>query len=115
MERSEIRDWNHHLPISPRLTRVPPRLSVRPRECVRTHLIGCAAERVPVLPTAPDAFARGLRLGPQRGEIDAGNAGVLHPHHAVDDDGVNVVANAAIDEALDRIAHRPEPQRVTAG
>src|SRR5262249_55834845 len=71
--------------------------------------------RIPILPAAPDPLAGSLRLCPQLGEVDAGDAATLHAHDAIDDDGFDVVADAAIDQALDRIAHRAEAQRVAAG
>ncbi len=91
-----------------------PDASIRARERIRAHLVGGAAVRVPVLPAAPHPLAGGLCLRAQRREVDAGDAAVLHAHHAVDDDGVDIVTDAAIDQALDRIAHRPHAQAVTA-
>jgi len=37
-------------------------------------------------------------------EINSRNYAALHHHFAVDDDGVDVVADAAFNQALDRIA-----------
>jgi hypothetical protein len=41
--------------------------------------------------------------------------GLLHPHHTVDDHGVDVVADPALDQALDGIAHGAQAQRVATG
>src|SRR5262245_56686184 len=107
-------------PSSPHRRRIPAvctaivNRSVGPRERVWAHLVRRAAVRIPVLPAAPDPLAGRLRLPSQLGHIDAGDAAILHPHHAVDDHGVDIVADAAVDKALDRIAHRPEAKRVAA-
>src|SRR5262249_32830411 len=74
-------------------------------------LVG-AAERVPLLERIPDLLGRRLGLRAQLGEIDARNDGAFHHHLAVDDDGVDVVADAALHDALDGIAHRSVAQRV---
>src|SRR5262249_60381529 len=74
-------------------------------------LVG-AAERVPIRERVPDLLGCRLGLRAQLGEVDAGNNGALHHHLAVDDDGVDVVADAAFHDAFDGIAHRSVAQRV---
>src|SRR5262245_45228460 len=74
-------------------------------------LVG-AAERVPLRECVPDLLGRRLGLRAQLGEVDARNDGAFHHHLAVDDDGVDVVADAALHDALHGIAHRSVAQRV---
>ena len=81
----------------------------------RDHLVGRAAVRVPVLPIAPDLLAGRLCLRPQFGEVDARDATVFHARHAVHDHRVDVIADAAVHQALDRVAHRAETKRIAAG
>src|SRR5215469_6845272 len=71
-----------------------------------------AAERVPIRERVPDLLGCRLGLRAQLGEIDAGNDGALHHNLAVDDDSIDVVADAALHDALDGIAHRSVAQRV---
>src|ERR1700720_85863 len=79
------------------------------------HLLGRTAPRVPVLPSSPHPLAYRLGLRPQLGEVDTGDAAALHAHYTVDDHGVDVIADTAVHQALDRIAHRPHAQRVATG
>src|SRR6185437_10274007 len=82
---------------------------------MRTGLVGGAPERVPIRQRRPDHLARSLRFGPDLAEVDAGNDAALHADLAVDDDGIDIVADAAIDHAPDRITHRAVAQRIAAG
>src|ERR1700691_5128519 len=79
------------------------------------HLLGGASVRVPVGPAAPDFLAGGLCLISQRGHIDVWNAAAFHADNAIHDDGIDVVTDAAINQALDRIAHRTHSQRIPSG
>src|ERR1700737_2517315 len=90
------------------------RLLIRPWDRERAPPGGGSPERVPARPAAPHALSGRLGARAQLREIDAGNAAVLHAYFPVDNDGLHIVANAAIDEALDRIAHRAEAQGATA-
>src|SRR5438445_13567875 len=72
-----------------------------------------AAERVPIGQRRPDFLARGLRLRPKRGEIDARNFAVLHHDLAVHNNGLDIVADATLYQAFHRITHRPVAQTVT--
>src|SRR5437667_4629013 len=81
----------------------------------RAHLLGAAAEGIPVLEARPHVFARLLRVSPQGGHVYAGNHPIPHAHHSVDDHGLHVVPDAALHEALDGIAHRPVAERAVAG
>src|ERR1700730_452573 len=79
------------------------------------HLLGRAAQRVPVLPSTPHPLARRLGLRTQLSEVDTGDAAAFHAHYTVDDHGVDVIADTAVHQALDRIAHRPNAQRAATG
>src|SRR5262245_17698131 len=79
------------------------------------HLNGRAAERVPLLKACPDVLARGLGLAAERVEVDAGDPSIAHAHDAVHDHGLDVVADPALHQALDRVAHGAPAQRAAAG
>ena len=81
------------------------------RERPWARLFGGSPARIPILQRRPDMFAGVLGLLAQLVEIDAGNHAVFHADVAVDDDGVDIVADAALDQALDGIADRPIAQR----
>src|SRR5260370_1234865 len=76
-------------------------------------LLVVSPERIPVRKRVPDLLGRGLRLRAQRGEIHARDDTAFHHDLAVDDDRVDVVSDAAFDDAFDRIAHRPVAQRIS--
>src|SRR5205085_11659185 len=76
--------------------------SVRARERVGAHLVRRSSMRVPVLPAAPHPFAGSLCLRAQFREVDARDAAILYPCDAVYDHSVDVVADTAIHQALDR-------------
>src|SRR5215510_9448241 len=81
------------------------RVSFGQRERPRAHLFGPAAEGIPLLEARPHAFPRFLRLAAESIHVHTGDATVAHAHHAVDHHGFHVVADAALDETLDGIAH----------
>src|SRR5919109_2380397 len=79
----------------------------------RAGLLMRAAERVPLRERVPDLLGRGLSLRPQLGEIHGGNDAAAHHHLSVDNDRVDVVADAALDDALHGIAHRSVAQAIS--
>ena len=73
-----------------------------------------SAARIPILQRRPDRFAGALGLIAQIVEIEAGDHAILHADAAVDDHGIDIVADAAFDQALDGIANRPEAKGLPA-
>src|ERR1700722_9172069 len=59
-------------------------------------------------------LARQLRLTAQAGNIEFRHHAVFHAHPAVDDYGIDVIADAAFDQTLDRIPDRSISQRIPA-
>src|SRR5712692_791029 len=78
----------------------------------RAHLLRGAAERVPFGQPGPYFLPRLLSFAADRREVDTGNPALAHAHDAVDDQGLDVVADAALHETLDRIAHGAEAQGI---
>src|SRR5262245_52277850 len=91
-----------------------PILSRGNRERPGAHLVSGAAERIPVLDPRPQLLAGVLGLVAQLREVQARQLPALQAHRAVDDDRLDVVADAAIDEALDRIPDGAVPKRVAS-
>src|SRR5207237_6963790 len=73
---------------------------------------GGATKRFALLHAPPYTFPRRLGFSAHGGQVDAGNDAIAHAHHAVDDDGDDVVADAALHQGFDRIANRPEAEAV---
>src|SRR5438874_1904430 len=71
------------------------------RERPGAHLLSRAEQGIPFGKPGPDLLARGLRLATDRFEVDARDRAVAHAHDPVDDDGLDVVADSALDQALD--------------
>src|SRR5215510_43672 len=59
----------------------------------RAHLLGRAAERVPFRQSRPDLLGGGLRLATESRHVDARDLALTHAHVAVDDHGLDVVAD----------------------
>ena len=96
-----------HIMLSDAVDRFP---SVQ-RIAVGAGLFGRSAKRIPVRKRSPDRLCRRLRVVAQPPKINAGDDAILHPDLAIDNHGVDVVADAAFDHALHRIAYRPVAQR----
>src|SRR5262249_32635554 len=80
----------------------------------RAHLLGPALEGIPLLEARPHSFAGLLCLATESIDVHAGDVAIAHAHHAVDNHGFHIVADAALDEALDGIAHRTVPEGAAA-
>jgi len=65
------------------------------------RFLGSPAARVPILHGRPDMFAGALRLIAQIVDIETVDHAIFHADVAVDDHRVDVVADAALDQALD--------------
>src|SRR5262249_53055086 len=74
---------------------------------IRTRRIRSAPQRIPIRQRGPDPFARSLRLLQKRAHIDLANIAVLHHNLAINDHRLDIIADAALDQALDRIAVPP--------
>jgi hypothetical protein len=81
---------------------------VHERKRPRADLFGGPAEWVPLLHAPPHDLPRVLRLTTHGGQVDAGDDAIAHAHGTIDDDGGDVVADAAFHQGFDRIAYRPE-------
>src|SRR5258706_4019229 len=78
------------------------------------RFLGSPAARVPILHGRPDMFAGALRLIAQIVDIEAVDHAIFHADVAIDDNRIDVVADAALDQALDGIANRAITQGLPA-
>src|SRR5436853_2991369 len=88
----------------------PARRTERPR----AGFLVRAAQRVGSMPVRPDVLGVVLRAAAHGVEVDAGYASLLHADLARDDHGIDVVAHAAFDDGLHRIAHGAHAQRAAS-
>src|SRR5437588_1829743 len=83
--------------------------AVNERVTVGTRNIGGSPEQIPLGQRGPYFLARYLRLLSKILDIETGYCPVLHDGLPVDDDSLDVVTDAALDQAFHRISNRPEP------
>lgn len=76
---------------------------------VWTRNIGGSLEQIPLGQRGPYFLARYLRLLAKILDIETGYCPFLHDGLPVDDDSLDVVANAALDQAFHRISNWSEP------
>src|SRR4029077_4068898 len=76
---------------------------------VGTRNIGGSPEQIPLGQRGPYFLARYLRLLSKLLNIETGYCPVLHDGLPVDDDSLDVVTNAALDQAFHRISNWSEP------
>jgi hypothetical protein len=79
------------------------------RVTVRTRNIGGSLEQIPLGQRGPYFLARDLRLFSKILNIETWYCPIIHYRLSVDDDGLDVVTNAALNQAFHWISHWPEP------
>src|SRR5215831_132120 len=82
--------------------------AVNERVTVGTRNIGGSPEQIPLGQRGPYFLARDLRLLSKILNIETGYRLVLHDGLPIDDDSLDVVADAALDQAFHRISNRSE-------
>src|ERR1700723_2325834 len=86
--------------------------SIRTRKRKWTHLVRRTAQGIPSLPGTPYPFAGFLSLTAQLIKIDARDAAALASSDPINDDGIDIVADTAINNTLDWIANRTVAQTI---